>query len=303
VQSRCLNLEPVRWNGVVIENRFAAELAKHVELRSVCPEVGIGLGTPRATVRLLRSPDGDRLVQPASGRDFSDDMHAFSRHFLDGLDVVDGFLLKSQSPTCGIGNVKHYAAIDGGAAVGKTHGMFAAAVLDRFPHLPVEDEGRLQDAALRRHFLTRLFTLHRFRTLAGGRPGRGDLVQFHAEHKWLLLGYKQSRMRELGRLLAAGGDAAQQARAYGDLLGTALARRPSMRSQLNVLQHGLGYVSDGLTKAEKRHFLDLVDAFGAGDADLRPAQELLRSWLLRFEQTWALEQRWFDPFPASLMTA
>lgn len=253
-------------------------------------------------MRLLRTADGDRLVQPASGRDLSADMHSFSRGFLAGLGEVDGFLLKSQSPTCGIGNVKHYATSDGGAAVGRTQGMFAAAVLARFPDLPVEDEGRMQDAALRRHFLTRLFTLHRFRTLAGGRPTRGDLVQFHAAHKWLLLGYNQSRMREMGRLLAAPGAAADTTRRYGEMLATALARRPSLRSQLNVLHHGLGYVGDGLNKAEKRHFLTLADAFGEG-GDLRPAQELLRSWLLRFEQAWALDQRWFDPFPAALMTA
>lgn len=303
VQSQCLNLEPVRWNGVVINNRFAAALARHVELRPVCPEVGIGLGTPRPTVRLVRSAEGDRLIQPDTGRDLTVAMAEFAATFLDRLGTIDGFLFKSQSPSCGIGNVKLYASAAPGPTVGKTIGAFAAAAIRRFPELPIEDEGRMQDTALRRHFLTRLFTRHRFRTLAGGRPRRADLTRFHAEHKWLLLGYNQTRMREMGRLLAGTDSDASMAAAYGRMLAEALRRRPSLRGQLNVLHHGLGYVRKTLKPAERRHFLRLAEAYGEGRTDIAPARELLRAWLLRIEHPWALSQRWFDPFPEELMTA
>jgi uncharacterized protein YbbK (DUF523 family) len=159
VISRCIDFDACRYNGQVIRASLREELERHVELRPICPELAIGLGVPRDPVRLIRSPDGTRLVQPSTGRDLTESMERFSGDFLGGLEDVDGFILKSRSPSCGVRDAKLFdsEAEDAGNDTGP--GLFAARVIERFPHAAVEDEERLKDPQLRAHFLTRVWAL------------------------------------------------------------------------------------------------------------------------------------------------
>jgi uncharacterized protein YbbK (DUF523 family) len=156
VISRCIDFDSCRYNGQVIRASLREELEPHVELRPICPELEIGLGVPRDPVRLVRSGDGARMEQPSTGRDLTRAMERFSRAYLDGLGDVDGFILKSRSPSCGIRDAKrfHSDAEDAGHDAGP--GLFAARVLERFPHAAIEDEARLSDPRLLDQFLTRL---------------------------------------------------------------------------------------------------------------------------------------------------
>jgi uncharacterized protein YbbK (DUF523 family) len=142
VISKCLGFEPCRFNGEILQDRFVSNLQGHVDFLPVCPEVEIGLGTPRPIVRLVSSSRGLRMIQPSTGTDFSDSMRRFSSDFLASLTGVDGFISTHGSPSCGIGDAKYYARPEKGAALGKTSGFFADAVLKRFPHLAIDD-GRL----------------------------------------------------------------------------------------------------------------------------------------------------------------
>ncbi|HKJ93874.1 MAG TPA: DUF523 domain-containing protein [Longimicrobiales bacterium] len=157
VVSQCLELAAVRYDGASIRAPIVRELASSVELVPVCPEVGIGLGVPRDPIRLVRLGDGMRLRQPATGRDLTGVMRAFAADFLARVGPVDGFLLKSRSPSCGIGDVKLHAALDDDAVVATTSGMFAAAVLETYPGLPTEDEEGLTDPVRRRRWLDAVF--------------------------------------------------------------------------------------------------------------------------------------------------
>lgn len=303
VLSRCLNLEPVRYNGVVIEDRFAAALGRYVDFLSVCPEVQIGLGVPRSTLRLARNGNDIRLLQPDTGRDWTARMNDFSETFLTDLPPVDGFLLKARSPSCGAGQVKVYDSAAPGPAVASSPGLFARAVQERFPGIPVEDEGRMQDPDLRHHFLLRVFTLHRFRQL-GPTPDRRTLTEFQARHKWLLLACNQTRMRRIGRLIAESREPAQilhkQVRSE---LEAALARRPPARAHLNVLEHGIGYVRKALRPRERSRFDDRLAAYGRGEIPLSVPLELLRAFLLRHDVEYGLTQVYLDPFPETLLRA
>ena len=165
------------------------------------PEVEIGLGTPRAPVRVVSSGEGFKLIQPASGLDVSEKMREFSRGFLDGLKQVDGFILKNRSPSCGFTDVKVYAGPEKGAAIGRAAGFFGGAVLEKFGDRAVEDEGRLLNLNIREHFLTRVFVFARFRSLQQS-VSMHDLVHFHATNKLLLMAYSQTKLRELGRIVA-----------------------------------------------------------------------------------------------------
>ncbi len=155
--SQCLGFANCRYNGEIIRDEFVEKLRPHVEFRPVCPEVEIGLGVPREPIRVVAVSGELRLLQPATGRDITERMRDFAASFLASLQEVDGFILKSRSPSCGIHDVPIYASTEGVESTTVDSGLFARAVRERFPDLPIEDERRLEDDGIKREFLTRLF--------------------------------------------------------------------------------------------------------------------------------------------------
>jgi uncharacterized protein YbgA (DUF1722 family)/uncharacterized protein YbbK (DUF523 family) len=302
VISRCIDFDPCRYNGQVVRASLREELEPFVELVPICPELEIGLGVPRDPVRLVRGGERVHMVQPSTGRDLTRAMNAFSKRFLDGLDAVDGFILKSRSPSCAVRNSKvfHSDAEDAGHDSGP--GLFAVRVLERFPAAAIEDEGRLNDQRLREHFLTKLFALASFREAAAARA-RSALVEFHARHKLLLMAYDERRMRSLGRLVAdaPGRIPAGTLEAYRADLAAALASPPRPGASVNVLMHALGHVSDSLEAAERRHFLDLLDDYRARRVPLAVPLGVLGSWAARFDVAYLRDQAFLVPYPPALM--
>ena len=303
VVSRCLGFEPVRYNGQIVRDDFVQRLVAVCEPRTVCPEVEIGLGIPRPPIRLVRRREGTlTLVQPDTGRDVTGLMTEFAGGYLEGLDPVDGFLLKSRSPSCGFRDVKIYPESESSAPVGKTAGLFGAAVLDRFPQAACEDEGRLRDEPLRERFLTLLFALARLRAVeaAGERSG---LVDFHARYKYVLMAYEERGLRELGRLVAGiaelpWGDALAR---YRERFAHALKRAARLGGHVNALQHMFGPISDGLAPRERAFFVDHVEQLRSGHATLEATVPLLRSWALRFESEYLERQAYLLPYPRELV--
>lgn len=302
VVSRCLGFESVRYNGQMVRDDFVQRLARFCEPVVVCPEVEIGLGVPRPPIRLVqRRGEPLAVVQPKTGRDVTGAMDAFADHFLDGLSATDGFLLKSRSPSCGIGDVKLYAEEEGGAPTGKTAGVFGAHVLERFPAAAIEDEGRLKDDLLRERFLTLLFALPQLRDVEDSGE-RSALVAFHARYKYVLLAYEERGLRELGRIVASVAE-----RPWGETLtlyrqgfARALAKPARVRAHVNALQHAFGHVSDGLTSAERAFFMQQLDELRAGRLPLVGTLALLRSWVLRFDAAYLERQAYLEPYPREL---
>lgn len=306
VVSGCLEFEACRYNGQRIPFDLIAELDPFVTFAWTCPEVEVGLGVPREPVRLVAGEDGPevpRLVQPATGKDVTDEMQGFARRFFGSLEAVDGFILKNRSPSCGLHGVKVYDGPEKSSSRGKTAGIFAQSVLDAYPDLAIEDEGRLRNYRIREHFLTKLFSLARLRQVE--RSGRmGELVRFQARHKLLLMAYNQTAMRELGRIVAnpGGRPFAELATRYRDAFGRALAALPRYTSVVNVLEHASGYFSDQLTGQEKRFFRDQLERYRAGRIPLSGAQTLVHAWAVRFDSDYLLEQAFFRPYPEALMS-
>ena len=196
VVSRCIEFDPCRYDGSRISSPLVAHLRSHADCIPVCPEVEIGLGIPRATVRLVRQDGEDRLVQPATGRDVTPEMTAFAARFLDALPPVDGFLLKGGSPTSGTSGVRVYPSAEKSNAIDRTAGLFAREVLKRFSELPIEDELRLRNARIRDHFLAAIFTLAAFREVEET-ADREALARFHAACKLHLLAcHQRARARD-----------------------------------------------------------------------------------------------------------
>jgi uncharacterized protein YbgA (DUF1722 family)/uncharacterized protein YbbK (DUF523 family) len=302
VISKCLGFEACRFNGEVIQDKFISRLRNHVEFVPVCPEVEIGLGTPRPVVRLISSSQGLRMIQPSTGADLSDSMRDFSARFLDSLTHVDGFILTHRSPSCGIGDAKYYAGPEKAAALGKTSGLFADTVIKRFPYLAIKDDARLSNLRIREHYLTRIFAFARLRALRRS-VSMHALVRFHSAHKFLLMAHSERKMRELGRIVANAGKRSPRRvlESYTIAFQEALQRLPRTTSQINVLMHALGYFSKGLSSREKHHFLDILGAYRHGRVPLQSVTSVLQSWALRFDSVYLQEQAFFRPFPDSLL--
>jgi uncharacterized protein YbgA (DUF1722 family) len=228
-------------------------------------------------------------------------MSAFAVQFLGSLPPVDGFILKGGSPTSGTSGVRVYPSAEKSMAIEKTAGFFAREVLKRFSELPIEDELRLNNARIRDHFLTGIFTLAAFREVEE-KGEREDLATFHAANKFLLMACNQQLMREMGRLVAsrAKKEPAELFFHYRHLLCAALSQVPRYTNNINVLRHALGYFSNRVTHEEKEYCIRLIDRYKEGHATLAEPRDLLRSWVIRFGEPALLNQTFFAPYPAEL---
>jgi uncharacterized protein YbgA (DUF1722 family)/uncharacterized protein YbbK (DUF523 family) len=301
VVSRCIEFDPCRYDGSKIPSPVVAQLRTHADCIPVCPEVEIGLGIPRETVRIVRLDGIDHLIQPATSRDVSGEMSAFANRFLDSLPPIDGFILKRGSPTSGTSGVRIYPSAEKSMAIEKTAGFFAREVLKRFARLPIEDELRLNNARIRDHFLTGIFTLAAFREVDGTRDPE-VLVQFHAANKFLLMACHQQLMREMGGLVAsrAKKEPSDLFFHYGNMLCTALSQIPRYTNNINVLLHTMGYFRDRVSNDEKEYCLRLIDRYKNGHATLAEPRDLLRSWVIRFKEQALMNQTFFAPYPFDL---
>lgn len=301
VVSACLGFRSCRYNGQSLPHPFIERLRKFVEFRPVCPEMEIGLGVPRDPIRIVMQ-DGEKLLhQPASDREVSAQMRAFSEGFLGALEGVDGFLLKNRSPSCGVGDVKIYQGKDPSAASTRGPGFFGEAVLARFADFPIEDEGRINNYTLREHFLTQLFALTEFRILRQ-QPSIQGLISYHTRRKLQLLGYNQARSRELGRVVAAyrRGDIGASFDEYENHLRQALAKPPRYTSIINVLLHAFGGLSAELNSPERQFFLNTVEEYRDERVPLSVPLRLLEAWALRQDNRYLLAQSFLAPYPREL---
>jgi uncharacterized protein YbgA (DUF1722 family)/uncharacterized protein YbbK (DUF523 family) len=286
----------------MVSSPIVAKLKEYVDFLPVCAEVEIGLGIPRSPIRIVLDKKEHRLIQPASGRDVTEDMRAFCTDFLDSLEDIEGFILKFRSPSCGFKNVNVYTSAEKSGAIEKTSGFFGGAILKKFPFLPVEDEGRLRNARIKEHFLTKLFTLAAFRKVKT-EGSMKDLVRFHTENKYLLMAYSQAELGKLGNIVAN-----KEKKPFKDLISEyemhlydAFSKPPRYTSNINVLTHALGHFSERLSSNEKSLFLDWIQKYQEEKISLCPAINLIRSWIVRFEDQYLMHQTFFEPYPESLM--
>ncbi len=303
VVSKCLGFEPVRWDGQIISDPFVRKLEQYVDFMPVCPEMEIGLGVPRKPVRVVEGGGVRRLIQLETERDLTNRMSRFARSFLSSLEEVDGFILKSRSPSSGIKDVKIYPSTGKVAASGRGAGFFGGAAIEMFPALAIEDEGRFKDFEIREMFLTRVFAHAELRRVTRSNNMK-ELVAFHSSNKLLLMAYNQKEMRILGRIVANPGRVkfGKLASQYEEHFNLALGKKPRKGSTTNVLMHALGYFKERLTPTEKSHFLDLLGKYREGRLPLVAILTLVGSWALKYEVSYILSQTLFEPFPEDLVS-
>jgi uncharacterized protein YbgA (DUF1722 family)/uncharacterized protein YbbK (DUF523 family) len=286
----------------MIKSSIIKRLKDYTDFKPICPEVEVGLGVPRAPIRLVENGGIIELIQPSTGVNVTEKMLKFADSFLDSLPLIDGFILKNKSPSCGVKAVRIYP--HGGNSRPRIDGVgaFAREVFQRYYQLPVEDEGRLRNFLIKENFLTRIFALAEYRDIIK-KGDLNDLLEFHTHNKLLLQTHNQIYSRELGRILSNSKNKPLRTikMEYGQLLLKTLDEPASAQAIINVLQHALGYFSQELSHQEKALFLDTVDKYREGRVPLLLCQNLLKSWIIRFEEDYLKKQTFFNPYPDELM--
>jgi uncharacterized protein YbgA (DUF1722 family)/uncharacterized protein YbbK (DUF523 family) len=302
--STCLLGEEVRFDAGHARDRFVTEtLGQWFEYVPVCPEVEIGMGIPRPTIRLVDEGQGMQLVAPSTGEDFSERMTTFAETKVTELMKLDldGYILKKNSPSCGLERIRVYR--NGMPVRRNERGMFAAKLTERWPALPVEEEGRLNDPKLRENFIERVFARNRWRALVRRGLTRRRLVEFHTAHKLLIRAHNESAYRRVGRLVGSAGTVSDRElfAAYEEEFQGALRTKATTKKHVNVLQHALGYLKTVLDAVEKREILTSIEDFRRGLLPLIVPLTLLRYNIRRHEVEYLVGQLYFDPHPKELM--
>lgn len=302
--SACLLGDEVRFDGGHKRDHFLTDtLGPFVEWVRVCPEVEVGMGTPRETLRLVRAGGAVRLITTRSATDHTDNMTRWSKGRADELASEDlcGYVLKKDSPSCGMERVKVYSGE--GMPDRSGRGLFATALLARFPNLPVEEEGRLSDPRLRENFIERVFAYRRLKDLLAARWSVGALVRFHTAHKMSLLSHSTSAYQELGRLVA--GASAMPKRelgaAYEALFMSTLAKIATARRHTNVLMHMAGHLKKVLSADSKRELLESLDEYRRGLVPLVVPLTLVRHYVRLHGIEYLAGQTYLQPHPRELM--
>lgn len=305
--SACVLGQEVRYNGGHKLDRFVRDtLGQYVEFVPVCPEVEIGLGVPRETLRLeggSGQEQGLRLVAPKSGLNHTAPMQRYARRRVAELAQLHlcGFILKKDSPSCGMERVRVYG--DKGIPTRNGRGLFAQVLIDALPGLPVEEEGRLNDPRLRDNFVERLFAYRRLRTFFGSRWKIGDLVEFHTREKLLVLAHDRPAYEQLGRLVAGAKKTPrpQLVAEYQRVFLTALAKMATTRKQTNVLQHIAGFLKKALDPSDRAELRGLIERYHQGFVPLVVPLTLIGHHVRRHEVDYLCRQTYLNPHPQELM--
>ena len=302
--SACLLGQPVRYDGGHKADPFIVEkLGRYFAWVPVCPEVELGLGTPRETLRLVGDASAPNLFATVTGRDHTAAMHRFATDRvaqLAGLGL-HGYILKNNSPSCGMVGVPVYDS--SGRLRNSGRGLFAEALAARLPLLPVEEEGRLHDPGLREHFVERVFACRRWQEFLDSRPAPADMVQFHTRHKLSLMAHSRPHYLKLGQMASRCGEGLSEEflTAYGDLFVAAFRVPTSRGKHANALSHVQGYLKRRISKREKAALAACIDGYRQGLVPLTTPLDLLRDHLARFPCPYLGAQTYLNPYPEDLM--
>jgi len=301
--STCLLGENVRYDGGHKLDWFLTDtLGQYVEYVPVCPEVECGLPIPRESMHLEGDPGSPRLVTIRTKQDITDRMVKWAQKRVVDLEKEElcGFIFKSDSPSSGMERIRVYN--EKGMAVKNGVGIFARIFMDHFPLLPVEDEGRLHDPKLRENFIERIFTLKRWREVLIKKESRGNLVDFHTQHKLLILSHSPKHHQMMGRLVAKSKklqikDLYQQ---YQTLLLESLELKTTPKKNANVLMHMMGYFKEKLSSDEKQELLEVIDHYRQEYIPLIVPMTLINHYVRKYDQPYLKQQVYLHPHPNEL---
>lgn len=299
--SKCLEFEKVRYNAQVIPSKIVRDLEPFVEYIKVCPEVEIGLGVPRDTIRIIKINGEKRLVQPKTGRDITERMREFITVFLDNLQEVDGFIFKSKSPTIGIRGIKVYSGVKDAGVVEKGSGFFAEQLIGRYSGYPMEEEDRLTNRRIRNHFLVHLFTFAGFREIKQRRSIE-ELVEFDHRNRYLFMSYHHENCNHMDELLAN-----RQERCideiftdYEELLKRIFSTPHTSDSIIRAVKEIISLISYHILEVDIDFFNEVIEKYEKNLIGYEGLIEMLRFFVMKFDESGIIDDSLFQPYPEHL---
>lgn len=303
--SSCLLGQKVRYDGGHKQLKLLTkDWSRFFEYTPNCPEVAIGMSTPRKVIRLVNRNDSVHLVDSNDQTiDHTSKMIDHSSSYCDSLDDISGYILTSNSPSCGMERVKVYQ--DENSRMGKKDGvgLFASVLMNRFPNLPIEEDGRLNDLRIRDNFLTRVFAYNDFQKLKRSGFTRGKIIKFHSRYKYLLMAHYVKGYQELGKLVAkvVDYDLNEFGEIYLSKLMESLSKKTTKRNHTNTLQHIQGYFRESISNEEKQELSAIIMKYHGGILPIQAPLTLLGHYLKKYPNEYLQSQVYFSPYPEELM--
>ncbi len=301
--SSCIEHSAVRFDGTMISSEVIRQLKDYVTFITVCPEMAIGLGSPRPTLRLIKTEQGIKLYSPSNEKDYTSVMQEFTHNYIQTLlkKDVDGFVFKAKSPTCGIDKIKVYQ--------GETYsmpsqsvqnGVFADEILNTFNSLPVETERRLSNFSIREAFFIKIFTLAAFKQITSVK----ELQEFHRVNKYLFMSFHQHKMKKLGNIASNRYKEPfnEVYKAYKLMLDDLFASPITKRKRINTLEHIYGYFKRDISSEEKDFYFTAQKDYKNGHIPFSTTLRILQGFVIRFDQKYLFDQTIFEPYPKELIT-
>ncbi|BBB26741.1 YbgA family protein [Amphritea japonica] len=301
--SACVMGEEVRFNGGHSQSRICRnQLASHFNYQAFCPEVAAGFGIPRPTMRLIGEPESPTLTYTKDPeQDLTEQLKSAIQPILKKCSGLDGFILKKDSPSCGMERVKVYQS-SGYPHAQRGSGLFAKALMERYPNLPIEEDGRLNDPCLRENFVMRVFAHHNFRTEVLEQPCLHNLIQFHSSYKYLLMAHNQTAYKTLGKMLAVAHLEPLESLlpTYHQQFMAAIKTPASRGSHCNVMQHIMGYLKRSVDSHVRRDILKTFEQYRLGEVNLIAPMTLLSHYINQKGSEYIRTQRYLEPYPSHL---
>lgn len=303
--SACLAGHEVRYNGGHTQSRLCLDvLSRHFSFKTFCPEVAAGFGTPRPTMRLIGDPEQPKLVfsnAAEDGPDLSPQLTRGFEHKLAEMNNLNGYILMKNSPSCGMERVKVYQP-NGYPHTTPGMGVFAKALKEKYPLMPIEEEGRLNDDALYDNFVMRVYAYHNFQREVLHQPSLRKLIDFHATYKYVLMSHNQKQYKNLGRLVACHKKIAldELINSYFENFMQALAKPASRKNHANTLMHILGYLKKSVPSSARQHIVGVIDKYKAGITPLETPLTLLTHYLGQYGSNYINSQRYLMPYPENI---
>ncbi|MFA5233133.1 MAG: DUF523 and DUF1722 domain-containing protein [Sulfurimonas sp.] len=300
--SACLLGEKVRFDGGHKHDRFVTdELGKYASFVAFCPEA-IAFGTPRPSVKLVSRDDNIAVVSNKDGSDLTqmlldksyDEVHRIADEKLGGI------IFKSRSPSCGLGSTVAY--LENGFSGPKTDGIFASVCREKFPLLPMEEEGRLQDDWLRENFIMQLFAYDAIEKLKESKPDMKVVVDFHTKNKFLLQAKDEKLYRVLGNIVGNHENLTMDAlfANYEYNFKVAIAKKSSIKRNRNVLEHMSGFFKNELSSEEKEVLHEQIEEYAKKIVPLIVPLNTIKLYAKKHNTAYLLGQTFLEPYPKEL---
>ena len=293
--SKCLNSEKCRYNGQAYDDKVISLLRKYVDLETVCPETEIGLKVPRNPIRIEKYDNKYKLVEPSDNIDYTSQMMEFAEEFLSNIGDVDGFILKSKSPSCGVKDVKIYPKNQKCSISNKGQGIFSSKIIEKYSTIPIEDEGRLKNYNIRDEFLTKIFTINNLKC-------ENSILDFHNKNSLLLKSYNEDIYNDLNIIVSKENINEDDKTLYKNKVYEILNNKRDKSKRLNLIKNIFEKYKTYLSKNEINYFINLLNLYENGKIPFSSVIVAIQIYATRFDDKDLLNQTFFNPYPIELIS-